>query len=293
MKHQFRRDWVIELLVAACLAATIGQAQTPMARTQFEVASIKPHPGIGNLVHIQPLPGGRLVVENFSLRLLAQTAYSVQAFQISGGPAWINSERYDIQAKADGNASGKQMIGPMLQTLLEDRFKLSLHRETKLLPAYELTVAKGGAKLQHSKEGGCTPFSMDSPQLPPMRVPGEPGSTFCGFLGFGVEGLSRKLEMAGVSMAELATSLSRGQLQRPVIDKTGLGGTFDIKLRWTIDSVQASPGVAGDPAPLPAESETGPSLFSAIQEQLGLKLESTKGPVQILVIDHVERPSSN
>src|SRR5580698_1221154 len=114
--------------------------------------------------------------------MLMQNAYSVQLFQISGGPDWINSERYDIVAKADGSASGKQMTGPMLQTLLEDRFKLRFHRETKLLPVYELTVAKGGTKLKRSKEGGCIPFSMDSPPLPPLRVQEEPRTTFCGFL---------------------------------------------------------------------------------------------------------------
>lgn len=281
------------LLVTAIVAAGIGRAQSPSVRAQFEVASIKPHPGIGNLVHIQPFPGGRLVVENFSLRLLMQNAYGIQPFQIPGGPDWINSERYDIQAEADGNPSGKQMTGPMLQTLLEDRFKLRLHRETKLLPVYELTVAKGGTKLKRSKEGSCTPFSMDSPPLPPVRAPGEPHATFCGFLGFGVEGLDRKLEMAGVTMAELASSLSRGELRRTVVDKTGLDGTFDVNLHWSMDAVQASPGTAGDPAPLPTANLTGSSIFAAIAEQLGLKLESTKGRVEVLVIDHVERSSAN
>jgi uncharacterized protein (TIGR03435 family) len=279
------------LLLAAAVA--VGQAQSPNVRAQFEVASIKSHPGIGNLVHIQPMPGGRLVVENFSLRLLMQNAYGIQPFQISGGPDWINSERYDIEAKADGSPSGKQMTGPMLQTLLEDRFMLRVHRETKLLPVYELTVAKGGTKLKRSKEGGCIPFSMDSPVLPAMRVRGEPRATFCGFLGFGMEGADRKLEMAGVSMAELATSLSRGELRRMVIDKTGLAGTFDVNLHWSIDAVQANPGTSGEPAPPPTDNPAGPSIFSAIQEQLGLKLESRRGPVEVLVVDHVERPSAN
>lgn len=273
--------------------AALGQAQSPNVRAQFEVASIKPHPGIGNLVHIQPYPGGRLVVENFTLRLLMQNAYGVQPFQILGGPGWINSERYDVEAKADGSPSGKQMTGPMLQTLLEDRFKLRLHRETKLLPVFGLMIAKGGAKLQRSKEGGCIPFSMDSLPLPPMRVPGVPRTVFCGFLGFGMEGPDRKLEMAGVSMAELATSLSRGELRRTVIDKTGLVGTFDVNLHWSIDVVQADPGAPGDPAKPPTANPTGPSIFTAIQEQLGLKLESTKGPIEVLVVDHVEKPSAN
>jgi uncharacterized protein (TIGR03435 family) len=261
------------------LLAAAASAQSPI---QFEIASIKPHPGIGNLVHIQPYPGGRLIVENYSLRLLILTAYGVQPFQISGGPDWINSQRYDIEAKADGSPSGKQMTGPLLQALLADRFKLTLHRETKQLPVYELTVAKGGPKLKPSPEGGCIPFSIDSAALPPLRAPGEPHPTFCGFLGFGVEGLDRKLEMAGVTIAELASSLSRGEL-RTVLDKTGLAGTFDVNLHWSVD-----PAASTEPAPA-----TGPSLFAAIQEQLGLKLESSKGPVEVLVIDHVEKPSAN
>jgi uncharacterized protein (TIGR03435 family) len=283
--------WLSACVVAASVVILAQTAAKPAL--SFEVASIKPHPGVGNLVHIQPFPNGRLVVENFSLRLLMQTAFGVQSFQISGGPDWINSERYDIQAKAEGGASGKQMAGPMLQNLLKDRFKLSLHRETKILPVYELTVARGGTKLQHSKEGDCTPFSMDSAPMPPLLSPGDPHPTLCGFLGFGVEGLERKLEMAGVTMTELATSLSRGQLQRTVIDKTGLTGTFDVKLRWALDAVQASPDASNEPVPPPAANPVGVSLFAAVQEQLGLKLESARGPVEVLVIDHVERPSSN
>jgi uncharacterized protein (TIGR03435 family) len=264
-----------------------AHAQSPAVRAHFEVASIKLHPGVGNLVRIQPFPGGRLVVENFSLRMLMQNAYSVQPFQISGGPDWINSERYDVEAKAYGSPSGEQMTGAMLQALLEDRFKLTIHRETRPLPVYELTVAKGGAKLRHSREGSCTPYSMDSAPLSPIRSPGQPNSTYCGFRGFGVEGLDRKLEMAGVSMAELATSLSRSELRRTVIDKTGLAGTFDVNLHWSIDPAQAMPGASADP------NSTSASIFAGIQEQLGLKLESSKGPVEVLVIDHVERPSSN
>jgi uncharacterized protein (TIGR03435 family) len=281
------------ILLALATVVALGQARSPNVRAQFEVASIKPHPGIDNLVHIQPSPGGRLVVENLSLRQLVQNAYGVQSFQISGGPGWTNSDLYDIEAKAEGSPSGKQMTGPMLQTLLEDRFKLRLHRETRLLPVYELKVEKGGMKLPRSKEGGCVPFSMDSPALPPMRVRGERRTNFCGFLGFGMEGTDRKLEMAGVSMAELTTSLSRGELRRTVIDKTGLVGTFDVNLHWTIDVVQANPGTSGEPSPSPAVNLTGPSIFAAIQEQLGLKLEAAKGPVEVLVVDHIERPSAN
>jgi uncharacterized protein (TIGR03435 family) len=260
----------------ACLIAAVALAQAPAERPRFEVASIKLHPGIGNLVHIQPLPGGRLVVENFSLKFLIQTAYGGDASQILGGPDWIGSDRYDIEAKAEGNASGKQMTGPMLQTLLEDRFKLSTHREIRQLPIYELTLAKGGVRMRHATAGACIPFSMDSAPWP-TPAPGEPLPNFCGFRGFGVEGLNRKLEMAGVTMTELASALSRSELRRKIIDRTGLADAFDVHMTWSLDS----------------PSSADPSLFTAIQEQLGLKLESAKGPVEVLVIDHIERPTAN
>jgi uncharacterized protein (TIGR03435 family) len=256
------------LIAAATVAAALSQAQS------FEVASIKPHPSSDDLVHIQPLPGGRLIVENFSLRFLMRFAYGVEDYQISGGPDWVGSDRYDIQAKAEGSASGKQMTGPMLRALLEDRFKLKLHREPRQLPVYNLIVAKGGAKLPRAQEGGCVPHSMDSPPVPAGPLP-----KFCGFLGVEVDGLNRKLKMDGSSMTELAQSLSRAELRRTVVDKTGLTGAFDVQLKWVLDAPDA-----GDP---------GLSIYTAIQEQLGLKLESAKGPVDVLVIDHVEKPSAN
>jgi uncharacterized protein (TIGR03435 family) len=254
-------------------SAALAQSQD---RPRFEVASIKLHSGVGNLVRIQPLPGGRLEVENLSLQHLMLFAYGVQDFQIQGAPDWTSSERYDIQAKAEGGTSGKLMTGPMLHTLLEDRFKLKFHRETKQFPVYVLTIAKSGLKMQHSKAGNCIPFTLDSPPPPPL-APGEPNRTFCGFNGFGVDGLNRKLEVFGVTMAELVAALQRSELRRTIIDKTGLSGTFDVGMTWALD----------DP------SSPGPSIFTAIQEQLGLKLESTKGAVEVLVIDHVEKPSPN
>jgi len=231
---------------------------------------------------------------NFSLRQLILSAYGVQDYQISGDPPWLGSGHYDIQAKAQGHISVKQMEGPMLRTLLEDRFKLTLHRETRQLPVYELTVVKGGLKLQGSKEGACTPYSADSP--PPASAPGAPRPIFCGFPRLGAAGLNRTLEGAGVSMAELASSLSRSELRRTVIDRTGLTGAFDVHLKWIVDAPAgvAGPGLSdGSGAALPPENLTGPSIFTALQEELGLKLESTKGPVEVLVIDRVEKPSAN
>jgi uncharacterized protein (TIGR03435 family) len=278
------------LLVAVGSAAvSLSQTPSPTAHPGFEVASIKPNSSGSGAAYIQPLPGSRLVMKNFSVLQLILSAYGVQSYQISGDPPWISSDHYDIQAKSEGNASVQQMEGPMLQALLEDRFKLMLHRETRQLPVYELTVAKGGVKLERSKEGTCIPYSVDSPPPPPI-APGAPRPNFCGYPRSGGEGLNRTLDGAGVSMTVLASRLSPNyvaQLGRTIIDRTGLIGTFDVHLKWTMDASAgaASPGISDD--------STGPSIFTALQEQLGLKLESAKGPVEVLVIDHVEKPSAN
>jgi uncharacterized protein (TIGR03435 family) len=269
---------VRKLLLVALGSAAIALSQNPA----FEVASIKPNSSGGNGAYIEPLPGGRLVMTNFSVLQLILSAYSIQSYQISGDPPWISTDHYDIQAKSEGDASVQQMEGPMVQALLEDRFKLVLHRETRQLPVYELTVAKGGVKLERSKDGSCVPYSMDAPP-PPRIAPGEPRPNFCGYPRSGVDGLNRTLDGAGVGMTVLANRLSLNyatQLGRTVIDRTGLTGTFDLHLKWAVDS-----GIKDDP--------TDPSIFTALQEQLGLKLESAKGPVEVLVIDHVEKPSAN
>ncbi len=285
---RWKRRVVIPTVVIGILnVAPTLRAQSPAARSGFEVASVKLNTSGGNGSYIQALPG-RLVMTNFSLRRLILSAYGVQDYQISGVSPWIGSDHYDIQAKAEGNASVKQMEGPMLQTLLEERFKLILHRETRQLPVYELTVVKSGVRLQRPKEGGCTPYSVDSPSPPPPS-PGEPRPVFCGFFRFGSDGLNRTMDGAAVRIAKLATSLPASELGRTIIDRTGLIGTFDVHLRWTID---AQTGPDGPGTPLPTDL-TGPSIFTALQEQLGLKLESAKGPVEVLVIDHVEKPSAN
>jgi uncharacterized protein (TIGR03435 family) len=278
------------LLVAAGSAAiALSQTESPTAHPRFEVASIKPNSNGGNVAYIQPLPGSRLVMTNFAVLQLILSAYGVQGYQISGDPPWISTDHYDIQAKSEGNASVQQMEGPMLQQLLEERFKLKLHREIRQLPVYELTVAKSRAKLERSKEGSCIPYSVDSPPPPPI-APGAPRPNFCGYPRLGVEGLTQTLDGAGVSMTVLANRLSPSyatQLGRTVFDPTGLTGTFDVHLKWTVD---ASAGATG---PVITDNPTGPSIFTALQEQLGLKLESAKGPVEVLVIDHVEKPSAN
>ena len=253
-------------ILAVALAAVI-RAQTPAAHSEFEVASIKRNVS-GDLSRAMRPGIGRLSISNMTPRDLLMVAYQVRDFQISGGPSWIDSENYDIEAKTDSNTPARQMAEPMLQALLEDRFKLKVHRETKELPVYVLTVAKNGLKIQPAKEGSCiTP----EPGKPP--APGQRQSAFC---GFHVTGRGR-YDATHTSVPALATDLS-SVLRRTVVDNTALAEAFDVHLRFAAED---------------SADSTSPSIFTAVQEQLGLKLESGKGPVEVLVIDQVERPSEN
>jgi bla regulator protein blaR1 len=232
-------------------------------------------------------PGGGLRVERMTLRTLIGFAYDVRDFQISGGPAWISTDRFDINAKADSHddadttdprqltdeqrKTGAERTRERVRNLLADRFQLTTRRETKEQQVYLLVVAKGGPKLQESKEGNGR-----------MRM------------GRGMLGGQ------GVEPAFLAVTLSQ-QLGRPVIDKTSLTGKYDFDLQWTPDPAQAAAGPFGPLPPgappgikePPPPDPNGPTIFTAPTEQLGLRLESEKDPVELLVIDRVEKPSEN
>jgi uncharacterized protein (TIGR03435 family) len=258
-------------------------------RPEFEVASIKPNTGAGRGRKLFIEPGGRLTVENLPLRFLIRFAYNVKDFQISGGPAWMNSDPWDISAKAETERTPEQ-LRPLVQSLLASRFKLALHRETKELPIYQLAAARGGLKLTSPKQGSCITPDPDNPPRPP--APGEPPPRYCGNVRMG-PGL---IEAWGVSMERLLMALS-DTLGRTVIDKTGFTGTFDVHLEFNPDDTiaDAADAIVGGRTvqpPPPADSAT-PSIFTALQEQLGLKMDSAKGPVEVLIIDHVERPSEN
>ena len=257
---------VLRIIAGAASVALIN------AQPAFEVASIKPNvSGAANRT-IHPTPG-RLSIFNLTLKDLVRYAYQVRDFQVSGGPSWINSDQYDIEAKAEGNPSQDQMR-LMLQALLQDRFELALHHDTKELPIYELTVAKGGLKLQPLKPGDCMTYDPNNPP-----EPGHKNSDFCGNLSNG----RGSFDGTSASMADVASMLSY-PLGRTIVDKTGIEGKFRVHLTFAPDEV------AGGPA---ASPDAGPSIFTALQEQLGLKLESAKGPVEVLVIEHVQKPSEN
>jgi bla regulator protein blaR1 len=311
MAHRVAHDlgWSRKVLLAvagvAAIAAPIGiglmnapagQAQSQSANTplpQFEVASIKPAAPDQRGMFIRDSPGGRLNISNMPLKEMVIIAWRIQPFQLSGGPAWIESARYDISAKPDHSPKEGE-VSLMLQSLLADRFQLKIHHETKELPIYGLIVAnkdgKLGPQLTASKEGGCTELDPSKPLPPPD--PGKPATLGCGNMMMGFD----RLNAVSVQIEGLIPMLSR-MLGRTVLDKTGLTGKFDISMHWTPDQSQAMQPPAGGlppgmPQPPPVDPN-GPSIFTALQDQLGLKLESQKGPVDIVVIDHVEKPSEN
>jgi len=273
----------IPVAVGIVRAVPIRGAQSSSARRpEFEVASIKRNAS-GNNAAEMSLTAGRLSVQRTTVQNLILFAYDVRPFQLSRAPSWMNSDRYDIEARAHGNATREQMK-LMLQTLLESRFGLRLHRETTEQTVLALTVAKSGIKMRLFKEGSCIP--PDDPSH--ARLP------LCGNSESG-KGLRRDLHATNIDMATLARMLSF-DLQSPVIDRTGLSSDFVIHLSWSPASTAAIPvsgDDAGDPGRPTADQTSGPSLYAALQEQLGLKLESAKGPVEVLVIDRLDRPSEN
>jgi uncharacterized protein (TIGR03435 family) len=264
---------------------------TSASALQYEVASIKPNKysshmlGLGFWIE-------RFTATGVTLQGLIREAYEVEDNQISGAPLWLDSERYDIEAKADKSAADELLklsfdqrrleYRRMLQELLADRFRLTLHRESKELPVYALVLAKKGPKLQEAKPGDTYPNGMKDLE----------GHGHGDIMRFGTGILTGQ----GVPIAFLVRMLSQQQLGRPVLDKTGLTGKYDFTLEWTPEENRAPmfKGTRdGGQGPDNPPDSSGPSIFTAIQEQLGLKLEAQKGPAEVLVIDHVERPSEN
>jgi uncharacterized protein (TIGR03435 family) len=240
-----------------------------MANAQnFEVASIKASPPGGRGGGIRPAPGGeRYLATNVSLRLLIMVAYRVKAEQIVGGPAWMNTDTYDMNAKAE-RPSSVEDLHVMLQNLLADRFQLKFHRETKEMPVYALGVDKGGHKMKpHEAQSAGDPW-MDQAN----------------------EGLHIKLTATSAPMDYFVWRL--GQLMdRPVIDQTKLKGGFDFNLAYTRDPPPGfREGMLLNGAPM---DTSGPNLFEALKQQLGLKLEPQKGSADVLVIDRAEKPVEN
>ena len=244
------------------------RAQQPSGPLQFDAASVKPsNPSSTNGTVVSVSPGGRLRAVNATLRDLIETAYDLRSFQIEGGPRWADASKYDVDATpgtppqgATVRPAGWTNVRFEVQALLKDRFQLQLHRETRTARIYSLTIAKGGIKSS----------VLSATQSPQKGINAGQGT----MLG------------EAASMTQLAYKLSR-LLQRPVVNNSGLEGNFDFKLEWTPDLAPSAPDGQ------PVDTSGGPSIFSALREQLGLSLEATKGPVDVLVIDHADKPSEN
>lgn len=264
------------------LAASTAFAQT---EPKFEVASIRPSNSADRRLLINIQPGGRFTADNVTVKRLIEVAYDIKEFQISGGqggiPSWTSSDLFDITAKADSPAN----MGQMFQSLLADRFQLIIHRDTKEMPVYALVIAKNGPKFKDANESD--PNIVDLSKRPDLVAGGaRPRFTII---------RRGRLTAQGANMALLVSQLSNF-LGRAVVDRTGLDGTYDLKLEWMPDENQVAmfqamgvPEGFGAPPP----DWQGPSLFTALEEQLGLKLESRKGPVEMFVIERIEKPSEN
>ena len=273
-----KRGTAAAAVLLAAAAFGVYAQETP--RPQFAAASVKPNTDNPPNRMQRPMPGGRYSARNANLLMIILTAYGIQKYQLIGGPTWMESEGFDIEAKADSNVNQAQLL-LMLQSLLADRFKLAVHRETKELPVYDLTAAKGTFDPPPPDEHGCEPLD---PTAPP-----HPGPIPCGFPRIGMSG---SLDAGKMTMAQLVYTLAM-IVGRPVIDQTGFKGTFDLHLKFAPD--QAARGLPGGGlSAAPADPDPSrPNIMEALREQLGLKLTSSKGPVEVLVIDHAERPSAN
>jgi uncharacterized protein (TIGR03435 family) len=261
-------------LLAPVLSAQVVKSDGP--KPQFEVATVRPNKSGESGASLGPRPGGRLNGTNQTARNLIRNAFNIQPFQLIGGPDWMDSDRFDIVAKAadaDIDARGMLTMSQFmlrLQSLLEDRFGMVTHWETRELPVYALVLAtpgKLGPKLK-PHTGDC-----DRARGGPPPAPGSPALN-CG-TRMNMTPAGAKVTGSGIGMETFTRNLA-GATGRSVVDKTGLSGSYDLDLEFIPDQ---------------SADTTGPSLFTAMQEQLGLKLDSQRAPIEVLVIDKLERPT--
>jgi uncharacterized protein (TIGR03435 family) len=268
-------------------------AQTPERLPSFEVAAVKKNTSGDTRAPMRTQPGGRFTATNVRLKFLIAAAFSMVDperlidSRILGGPDWIGSERYDINAKAniefrpspDGPARELLL---MIRSLLQERFKLVAHRETRELSVYELVLARSDRRLgPEMRKPAADCDAAIAAGIPPPRQPGEPPP--CGLMGSPARTIA-----GGATMQQLVANLSN-RVDRLVVDKTGLAGRFAFTLVWTPDRIPTE----APPPGIPPIDPNGPSLFTALQEQLGLKLEPAKAPVEVLVIDHIEHATED
>ena len=270
------------------MAQTPAQAPDPNVPLTYEAASVRPNKEGGRGSSIRRQPGGRLNATNFPLRALITFAYQIQGFQLVGDPSWIRNENFDIVAKMEGDpppvmpGTGPDPHMLAMRTLLAERFKLSVHRETREMDIYALVVNRPdgtlGPNLKRTTTDCEAMMAAQRGGQPPVQ-PGPNAPFQCG-----MRGTPGRLTVNAMPLSLFASNLS-GQVQRVVVDRTGLSGGWDFEITYAPEQpLNPPPGVEFPPA-----DPNAPSLFTAIQEQLGLRLQSTKGPVEVLVVDRIEQ----
>jgi uncharacterized protein (TIGR03435 family) len=277
-----RTAWLIAAAIVASCAAPHAQSPADTAPA-FDVAAIKATTDTQQSSFSYVQPGGRYIGQNMTLRLLIKTAYGVHDSQIVGGPSWINSDDWDINAKAEGYKDAVQfrdLARLMVRPLLADRFKLALHHEQRELPVYALMVAKPnefGPNFRRDDEREC---DKPAPPIAPVEGAAEPtGLMPCGADGFN----ARHLWARAMTLDYMMIGIRRTSIDRVVVDHTGLTGKFDWEVQWVPDDLRIDA----------AKRPEGPSIFQAFREQLGLKLEPARDIVDVLVIDRAERPETD
>jgi len=263
----FRTCLVIPAVVQGINSSYRSCAQSPGASPSFEVATIKPANQNDKSRFIIMQGENRFVVKGYSLKLMIAAAYDVSPKVISGGPAWIESDHFDIEALTPGATKPvreEQMA--MLRDLLLERFKLSFHREPKTTSIYELQVAKSGLRLKQSTAAESSPAALITTVFPDhLHLPAR-----------------------NATMGEFVSVLQRAVLDRPVVDKTGLKGRYDFDLDWAADESQF-----GGEVPVASENAPSPPFFTAIEQELGLRIEAKRGPVDALIVDMAQQPTAN
>jgi uncharacterized protein (TIGR03435 family) len=295
--------WMLGLVCVAGIVNTLTAQTSP--NLAFDAASIKPNNST-SLGRRFGVPGDRFVATNETLWQLITVAYGapgllpqpLAGYQISGGPKWINSDRFDVEAKAAGDVvsgtEGTRRKQLMLQTLLAQRFKLAVHHEMKDMPVYALVLARRdrrlGPQLRRSQVDRAA--LRGNPTNPPIPLPtfGTPACDAAGGAGCSPGlGIGGVFKGGAMTLTELTVFFSRW-LDRTVLDRTGLAAAFDVEFQFSSEGL---PGTPTGPPGVERPPSDGPSIFTAVQEQLGLKLESTSGPVDVLIIDHAEKPSED
>jgi Protein of unknown function (DUF3738). len=278
-----RRALIVLFSLAIVSTLSARQSSTDVAKATFDVASVKPNKSGDPRSGVGMSPNGRFTATNVTLKQLVTNAYNLRSFQVIGGPNWFDTDRFDIVASV-GHEITPTAAGPpaeliaMVKNLFADRFRLVAHTETKVVPIFTMVLARSDGKLGPQ----LVASSFDCETAMRAGTPPTPGPATAASQGRPIGPCSQRigsgmLAARTVTMERLAHSLS-GAVDRFVMDKTGLAGSFDVDLVWTPD---------------PKGDTSGPSIFTALQEQLGLKLESARGPMEVLMIDSAELPAAD